>query len=80
VVCGIPAAIQQQRYAPIMKDEGRHAPVDWPRIAVVALILVAAIGTHVTVNLKFKHLADHFPFIGMAISNSTPRRARSGYG
>jgi hypothetical protein len=67
VICGIPAALQQQRYAPIMKSEGRHAPVDWARIAIVALILAAAIGTNVTVNLKFKHLADHFPFIGVAV-------------
>ncbi len=66
-VCGIPAAIQQQRYAPIMKDEGRHAPVDWARIAIVTLILVAAIATNVTVNLEFKHLADHFPFIGVSV-------------
>ena len=67
VACGIPAAMQQQRYAPIMKDEGKHAPVDWARIAIVALILVAAIATNVTVNLKLKHLADHFPFIGVSV-------------
>jgi Na+/H+ antiporter NhaD/arsenite permease-like protein len=67
LVCGIPASFQQQRYAPIMRDEGRHPPVDWSRIAIVALILAAAIGTNVTVNLKFKHLADHFPFIGVAV-------------
>jgi Na+/H+ antiporter NhaD/arsenite permease-like protein len=67
VVCGIPAAIQQQRYAPIAKHEGPHAPIDWARIVIVALILILAIGTNVTVNLKFKHLADHFPFIGVAV-------------
>jgi Na+/H+ antiporter NhaD/arsenite permease-like protein len=67
VVCGIPAAIQQQRYAPITKDEGPHAPIDWPRIVIVALILTLAIGTNVTVNLKLKHLADYFPFIGVAV-------------
>ncbi len=67
VVCGIPASIQQQRYAPITRDEASHAPVDWARIAIVALILVAAIATNVTVNLKFKHLADYFPFIGVAV-------------
>jgi Na+/H+ antiporter NhaD/arsenite permease-like protein len=67
VVCGIPASIQQQRYAPIVKHEGPHAPVDWARIAIVALILVAAIATNVTVNMKYKHLADHFPFIGVAV-------------
>jgi Na+/H+ antiporter NhaD/arsenite permease-like protein len=67
VVFGIPAALQQQRYAPIVKDEGPHAPVDWARLAIVALILVVAIITNVTVNLKFNHLADHFPFIGVAV-------------
>jgi Na+/H+ antiporter NhaD/arsenite permease-like protein len=67
VVCGIPAAIQQQRYAPIKRDEGPHAPVDWARIMIVALILIVAIGTNVTVNLRFKHLADHFPFIGVSV-------------
>ncbi len=67
VVFGIPSALQQQRYSPIVKDESHHASVDWARLAIVALILVAAIATNVTVNLKFKHLADHFPFIGVAV-------------
>jgi Na+/H+ antiporter NhaD/arsenite permease-like protein len=67
VVCGIPAAIQQQRFAPITKHEGPHAPIDWARLVIVALILILAIGTNVTVNLKFKHLADHFPFIGVSV-------------
>jgi Na+/H+ antiporter NhaD/arsenite permease-like protein len=67
VVCGIPAALQQQKFAPIVKDEGPHAPVDWARLAIVALILVVAIATNVTVNLKFNHLADHFPFIGVSV-------------
>jgi Na+/H+ antiporter NhaD/arsenite permease-like protein len=67
LVFGIPASLQQQRYAPITKHEGRHAPVDWMRLAIVAAILVAAIATNVTVNLKFKHLSDAFPFIGAAV-------------
>jgi Na+/H+ antiporter NhaD/arsenite permease-like protein len=67
VVFGIPAALQQQRHSPIVKHEGRHAPVDWTRIGIVAAILVAAIATNVTVNLRFKHLADAFPFIGAAV-------------
>jgi len=67
LVFGIPAALQQQRHAPIMKDEPRHAPVDRVRIGIVAFILVAAIATNVTVNLQFKYLADDFPFIGAAV-------------
>ena len=56
LVLGIPAALQQQKYSPIVKDEGKHAPVDWARIAIVALILAAAIATNVTINLEFNHL------------------------
>ncbi|HET9403177.1 MAG TPA: citrate transporter [Burkholderiales bacterium] len=67
LVFGIPASLQQQRYAPIVRHEGRHAPVDWARLAIVALMLVSAIATNVMVNWKFKHLADAFPFIGAAV-------------
>ena len=67
LVFGIPASLQQQRYSPIMRDEPRHGELDWARLAIVGLILVAAIATNVTVNLEFKHLADHFPFIGVAV-------------
>ncbi len=67
VIFGIPAALQQQRYSPIMKHEPRHAPVDWTRVGIVAFILIAAIVTNVVVNLKFKHLSDAFPFIGVSV-------------
>ena len=67
IVFGIPAAIQQQRYSPIVKNEGKHAPVDWARLGIVAFILLVAIITNVTVNLRFNHLSDAFPFIGAAV-------------
>ncbi|HET8538578.1 MAG TPA: hypothetical protein VFL83_01770, partial [Anaeromyxobacter sp.] len=64
---GIPAAIQQQRYSPIVKEPPRGVRVDWTRAGIVALVLVAAIGTNVVVNLRFTDAADHFPFIGAAV-------------
>jgi Na+/H+ antiporter NhaD/arsenite permease-like protein len=67
VIFGIPAAMQQQKYSPIIKNANLGTRVDWGRVGIVALILVLAIGTNVTVNLKFNHLADHFPFIGVAV-------------
>jgi Na+/H+ antiporter NhaD/arsenite permease-like protein len=67
VVCGIPAALQQHKFSPIMKEERKSAHIDWARVGIVALILVAAIAVNVTVNAKFKHIADHFPFIGVAV-------------
>ncbi len=45
----------------------RASHIDWARIGIVALILVAAIATNVTVNLRFNHLAAAFPFIGVAV-------------
>ena len=66
-IFGIPAAIQQQKYSPILQRSHERTQVDWARVGIVALILVLAIGTNVIVNMKFTHLADHFPFIGVAV-------------
>jgi Na+/H+ antiporter NhaD/arsenite permease-like protein len=67
IVCGIPASLQQHKYSPIIKNANLHTRVDWTRVGIVALILVLAIVTNVTVNMKFNALADHFPFIGVAV-------------
>jgi Na+/H+ antiporter NhaD/arsenite permease-like protein len=67
LVCAIPAAIQQQRYAPIIKDARVAHRVDWMRLAIVAVILVAAIGANVIANLQFPAVLDHFPVIGAAV-------------
>jgi Na+/H+ antiporter NhaD/arsenite permease-like protein len=67
VVCGIPAAIQQQRYSPIIKDAAVEHRVDWVRVLIVALILVAAIAANVVANLKYPAVLDHFPIIGAAV-------------
>jgi Na+/H+ antiporter NhaD/arsenite permease-like protein len=67
VVCGIPAALQQHRFSPIVKQAETGQGVDWVRLSVVGIILAAAICTNVVVNLKFNHLSDHFPFIGAAV-------------
>jgi Na+/H+ antiporter NhaD/arsenite permease-like protein len=67
LVCGIPAAIQQQRYAPIVKTDSEHAAVDWPRVAIVGIILAAAIVTNVVANLHFTEYTHHVPFLGLAV-------------
>lgn len=67
VVCGIPAAIQQQAFSPIQKDADASAPVDWPRVAIVAFILVSAIVVNVVVNTRYQAVADLFPFLGAAV-------------
>jgi Na+/H+ antiporter NhaD/arsenite permease-like protein len=67
VIFGIPAALQQHRQSPIVKDAPRGLAVDWTRVFIVALILVAAILANVTANLKFPALLDLVPVIGLAV-------------
>src|SRR3954466_5131178 len=67
VIFGIPASLQQQRYSPIVADAPVNARVDWPRVAIVAFILVVAIVVNVTVNVRFGEYADTFPFLGAAV-------------
>ena len=70
IVFGIPASFQQDRFAPITRDEQAHWPVDWARIGVVIFVLVAAMGTNIVVNSRFTEIADAFPFIGFAVAAS----------
>ena len=66
-VFGIPAAIKQQRYSPILAHVREHPRVDWMRIRIVGLILGLALVTNVVVNVKFTGQGAHFPFIGVAV-------------
>lgn len=66
-IFGIPAAIKQQRYSPLLEHIHGHHRVDVRRVAIVGLILTFAIATNVVVNMKFPAQADHFPFIGVAV-------------
>jgi Na+/H+ antiporter NhaD/arsenite permease-like protein len=66
-IFGIPAALQQHRYSPIVTDASADVRVDWPRVLIVAFILVIAIIANVVVNLRFADLSDKFPFLGAAV-------------
>lgn len=67
VVFGIPAAIQQHRYSPILARSRAHVRIDWMRIGIVALILALALAANIATNIKFPSYADRFPFIGLAV-------------
>jgi Na+/H+ antiporter NhaD/arsenite permease-like protein len=67
VVFGVPAALQQNRHQPIVRHLHAVHHVDWARVGVVLFMLVAAVVTNVTVNIKFPDLADDFPFLGVAV-------------
>ena len=67
LVFGIPASLQQQRYSPLRRDTTESFSIDWARITIVGIILLAAIGANVVVNLRFPAAADAFPFLGFAV-------------
>lgn len=66
-VFGIPAALLQHKHMAIEKSLHVQHHIDWARVGIVGFILVAAVATNVTVNLKFASVADHFPFLGVAV-------------
>jgi Na+/H+ antiporter NhaD/arsenite permease-like protein len=67
VLFGIPASLQQHRLSPIARDAPGGLAIDWARVFIVALILVAAIVVNVYVNVEHPELGDRFPFIGAAV-------------
>jgi Na+/H+ antiporter NhaD/arsenite permease-like protein len=67
VLCGIPAAKQQHAYSPMIQHVREHTPVDWVRVAIVANMLLGAIGANVVVNLLVPEYGDAFPYIGAAV-------------
>jgi Na+/H+ antiporter NhaD/arsenite permease-like protein len=62
-IFGIPAAMQQHRYSPIVKDAAAGVRIDWARVAIVAIILVTAIVVNVAINVGDVP-SGVFPFIG----------------
>lgn len=67
-VVAVFAAKQQHRYHPIMKDPPlEHHRVDGVYLGIVIFILGGAVTTNILVNQKFRDVADHLPWIGLAV-------------
>jgi Na+/H+ antiporter NhaD/arsenite permease-like protein len=64
---GVIAARQQHAYQPIVRDAPHGVRVDGARLAIVAVILLSAIGANVYFNLRQPEVLDHVPVIGMAV-------------
>ena len=68
LVCGIPAAVAQQKYSALESDEEAHqARVDWTRVAIVGSILAAAVIMNVVVNVRYHTISDRARFLGIAV-------------
>jgi Na+/H+ antiporter NhaD/arsenite permease-like protein len=66
-IFAVPAAIQQHRYSPIVKQPPRDLQIEWTRLGIVVAILLVAIGANVLANLKFPELLDAIPVIGLSV-------------
>jgi Na+/H+ antiporter NhaD/arsenite permease-like protein len=67
LIFGVIAARQQHALQPIMKDNPEGAVFEGPRLAIVAIILLAAIGANVFFNLTAPAVLAHVPVIGLAV-------------
>ncbi|MBR1157571.1 SLC13 family permease [Bradyrhizobium elkanii] len=67
LVFAVPASLQQYRFSPIVKDAPSGLRIDWARVAIVAVILLAALAANVTAKLKFPALLDALPVLGLAV-------------
>ena len=67
LIFGIAAARQQHAYQPIQKDDAPGVHVEYGRLVVVGIILVAAVAANVLCNLKAPYLLDRLPVMGLAV-------------
>jgi Na+/H+ antiporter NhaD/arsenite permease-like protein len=66
-VFSVPAARLQQRYQPILEHDTGGIVIDWGRIGIVAMILVAVIAANVITNIVAPWFSDAFPVLGVAV-------------
>jgi Na+/H+ antiporter NhaD/arsenite permease-like protein len=67
LIFGVPAAMQQQRFSPILKQARRSLRIEWIRLCIVATILIVALIANVVANLNFPELLDTVPVIGLSV-------------
>ena len=67
VIFGVLAARQQHAFQPIMKENPEGAQLQGSRLAIVAIILLAAIVANVFFNLTYPAVLDRVPVIGLAV-------------
>jgi Na+/H+ antiporter NhaD/arsenite permease-like protein len=67
VVFGIPAALQQHRYFPVQPHEGAPLPIQWARLGVVVVMLLALLLTNISVSGFAPELEHMLPALGLGL-------------
>jgi Na+/H+ antiporter NhaD/arsenite permease-like protein len=66
-VFGVLGALQQHAHRPIARGGFTDRPVDWARVSIVAVLLLAVLATNLTVNGFFPVMEDRFPALGSGL-------------
>lgn len=66
-IFAVPAARLQQKHQAIVKRDTGDIRVDWGRIGIVGLILVALVAANVVTNIVAPWFSDAFPVLGVAV-------------
>lgn len=79
LIFGVIAARQQHAYQPIQREAEAGLSVEYTRLLVVAVVLIAAVGANIWFNLNAPAVLGSFPVIGVAVMLAllvmTPLRA-----
>lgn len=67
LIFAVPAAMQQQRFSPILKHARKALTIEWTRVGIVAAILLAALLANIIANLKYPAVSDAVPVLGLAV-------------
>ena len=67
LIFGVVAARQQHAFQPMMKENPEGARLDGSRLAIVAVILLSAIGANVFFNINYPAVLNSLPVIGLAV-------------
>jgi Na+/H+ antiporter NhaD/arsenite permease-like protein len=64
---GVVAAGQQQRFQPIDEDPAAGTVIDWARVAIVLILLLAVLGANLAANNYFPQLEASVPALGLGL-------------
>jgi Na+/H+ antiporter NhaD/arsenite permease-like protein len=67
LIFAVPAALQQQRFSPIVKNARRGSAIEWVRLLIVLAILLAALVTNIFTNAKLRAVSDAVPVLGITV-------------
>jgi Na+/H+ antiporter NhaD/arsenite permease-like protein len=67
LIFAVPASLQQQHHAPMVKNARRVGPIDWTRLFIVAAMLSVALVVNVVTNLYFPELLGRVPVLGLSV-------------